>query len=151
VNWARVVATIGIVLVVAVAGNAFVGRAAQRWFRSLRPPRLLVPYPVLLAAGVTYYLLLGVVLYRALDRSDTLAVVLALAVLVLNEAWNGLFFGRRSLRAGFLGLLGFVVPLLALLVAVLDDAVSAVLLAAYVVWVAYDAIWLHQMWHLNQS
>lgn len=143
--------TVGVVLAAAVLGNVFIGGDAQRWFRSLRWPRLLVPYPAFYAVGAVYYLLMGVVLYRALDRQDRLAVVLAVVVLALNEAWNLLLFGRRSLRGGFLGVLGFLVPLLVLQVVVLDDAVAAVLVAIYVVWVAYDVVWLYQMWRLNSD
>ena len=80
-----------------------------------------------------------------------MAVVLALVVLALNEAWNLLWFGRRSLRWGFLGAAVFLVPLLALAVAVLEDAISALLLAVYVLWVAYDLIWLYQLWRLNEA
>jgi tryptophan-rich sensory protein len=111
----------------------------------------MVPYPALIAAAAVYYLLMGVVLDRALAHGDTVAVVLALVVLVLNEAWNVLWFGRRSLRWGFLGAVVFLVLLLALEVAVLEDVVSALLLAGYVLWVAYDLIWLYQMWRLNEA
>jgi translocator protein len=150
-NWGRLLVTLGLVLAAAVLGNVFVGREAQQWFRSLRWPRLMVPYPVLLASAVVYYVLIGVVLYRALGRGDAIAVVLALIVLVLTEAWNVVWFGRRSLRWGFLGAAVFLVPLLALAVAVLEDAISALLLAVYVLWMAYDLIWLYQLWRLNEA
>ena len=150
-NWGRLLVTLGLVLAAALLGNLFISREDQQWFRSLRWPRLMVPYPALIAAGAVYYLLLGVVLYRALARHDTVAVVLALVVLGLNEAWNLLWFGRRSLRWGFLGAVVFLVPLLALEVAVLEDAISALLWAVYVLWVAYDLIWLYQLWRLNEA
>jgi len=150
-NWGRLLVTLGLVLAAAVLGNVFVGREAQQWFRSLRWPRLMVPYPVLLASAAVYYVLIGIVLYRALGRGDTIAVVLALLVLVLNEAWNVVWFGRRSLRWGFLGAVVFFIPLVALEVAVLEDAISALALAVYVLWVAYDLIWLYQMWRLNEA
>jgi tryptophan-rich sensory protein len=150
-NWGRLVVSLAAVLAAAVAGNVFVGREAQQWFRSLRWPRLMVPYPALIASGVVYYVVMAVVLYRALGRGDAVAVVLALVVLAGNEAWNVLWFGRRSLRGGFLGCVVFLVPLLALEVAVLEDAVSALVLALYVLWVGYDLVWLYQMWRLNEA
>jgi FtsH-binding integral membrane protein len=61
------------------------------------------------------------------------------------------WFGRRSLRWGFLGAVVFFIPLVALEVAVLEDAISALALAVYVLWVAYDLIWLYQMWRLNEA
>jgi translocator protein len=151
VNWGRLLVTLAAVLAAAVAGNVFIGREAQQWFRSLRWPRLMVPYSALLASGVVYYVLMAVVLYRALGRADTVAVVLALVVLVGNEAWNVLWFGRRTLRGGFFGCVVFLVPLLASEVAVLEDTVSALVLALYVLWVGYDLVWLYQMWRLNEA
>lgn len=150
-NGGRLLATLAAVLAAAVLGNVFITREAQQWFRSLRWPRLMIPYPALIAAGGIYYLLMALVLYRALGRDDRVAVVLAVVVLVANEAWNLLWFGRRSLRGGFLGVVVFLAPLLALEVAVLEDAVSALVLAVYVLWVGYDVIWLYQMWRLNQT
>jgi hypothetical protein len=44
----------------------------------------------------------------------------ALSVLIGNEAWSAAFFGRRSARDGFLGLLGFLVPLAGLQHSVMD-------------------------------
>ena len=102
--------------------------------------------------GVVYYVLLGCVLYRAADRRDRVATRLALVVLVLNEVWNVGFFGQRSVRTGFFGILAFLVPLVALQIAVSKDRRSSLLLAPYTAWViCYDVPWTLRLWRLNSD
>ena len=86
--------------------------------------------------------LLGTVLYRAAARDDIRVRRLALVVLAGNETWNAVFFGRRSTRDGFLGLLLFLPPPAALQRAARTDPTSAALLAPYTtVVLAYDLPW----------
>ena len=136
----------------AVLGNAFIGMDSMRWFRELRAPRLQLPMAAFGAVGAAYYAQLGVVLYRAYRRDDRHVRHLALVVLVGNELWNVAFFGRRSARNGFLGVLLFLGPLLSLQKAVSDDPVSVVALTPYTVWViGYDLPWVYRLWRLNQG
>ncbi len=110
----------------AVLGNAFVGRDALRWFAELRKPRMPLPLPAFLAAGAVYYLQLGWVLHRAHRNGDRAVRNRALLVLAGNELWNAAFFGRRSPGAGFLGVLAFLGPLLALQKSVALDPPSVI-------------------------
>jgi tryptophan-rich sensory protein len=89
-------ATLVPVLAAALLGNAFVGRESLRWFRELRHPRMSIPLSAFVAVGGVYYVILGIVRYRALTRANATAARLALAVLALNELWNVAFFGGRS-------------------------------------------------------
>lgn len=148
-QWIPAAVTIGSVVLAAVLGNLWVPKDALRWFRELRRPRWMIPFQGFLLVGLAYYLLMGVVLYRAFDRDDVAAVVLSFVVLVGNEAWNGLFFGRRSPRAGFYGMVAFTVPVVALLVTVAEDPLSLVLVGGYVAWVLYDIAWARALWRLN--
>lgn len=107
-------ATIAPTVAAAVLGNVFVGRESQRWFGALRQPRFAIPLPAFVVVGGVYYLLLGVVRYRALERQNATAARLGLIVLALNEVWNVAFFAARSTRNAFVGSLVFVVPLAAL-------------------------------------
>jgi tryptophan-rich sensory protein len=66
-----------------------------------------------------------------------------------NDCTNSAVVCWRTLRGGFFGCVVFLFPLLALEVAVLEDAVSALVLALYILWVGYDLVWLYQMWRLN--
>jgi translocator protein len=139
-------------LAAAVLGNAFIGKESMRWFRGLRAPRMQIPMPAFGVVGATYYVQLGTVLYRA-DRNDDLLVRrLALLVLAGNELWNVAFFGRRSPRSGFLGVLVFLGPLLALQKAVTSDRPSLVALTPYTLWViGYDVPWTYRLWQLNRG
>ena len=136
----------------AVVGNAFIGKAAMAWFRGLTAPRWQLPLPAFLVVGALYYGIVGYVLARSLDRRDARSTAWSLAVLVGNEAWNGVFFGRRSARAGFVSLCAFIVPLVALQRSVAGDARSRNALAPYTAYVlVYDVPWTYQLWRLNST
>jgi tryptophan-rich sensory protein len=138
-----------VIAVAAAGGNLLIPKPALAWFRDLTWPRWMVPYPVFVGVGVGYYLVMATVLYRALDRADTSAVVWAIVVIAANEAWNGVFFGLRSTLGGFLGILAFTVPLAVLLRAVVDDGLSFALLVGYAAWVVYDVAWTFVLWTTN--
>src|SRR6476661_1476850 len=136
----------------AVAGNAFIGKGAMEWFRGLTAPRWQLPLPTFLVVGAAYYGIIGYVLARSIDRRDARSTAWSLAVLVGNEAWNGAFFGRRSARAGFVGLCTFLVPLAALQRSVAVDARSRRALAPYTAFVLlYDLPWVYRLWRLNPT
>ncbi len=136
----------------AVAGNAFVGKAAMAWFRGLTAPRWQLPLPAFLVVGALYYGVIGYVLARSIDRRDARSTAWSLAVLLGNEAWNGAFFGRRSARAGFVGLCAFIVPLVALQRSVAGDPRSRWALAPYTAYVlGYDLPWVYRLWRLNPT
>lgn len=134
----------------AVLGNALVGKDSMDWFLQLRRPPMQLPLPGFMVVGGLYYVSIGTVLYRSATRRDRRAYGLALLVLAGNEAWNVVLFGRRSPRGAFLGLLGFIVPLLLLQLAVKDDRRSTVALSPYTAWVlGYDVPWTYQLWRRN--
>jgi len=144
------IAAAGPPLVAAILGNSFVGRDALSWFQRLRHPRMQLPLPAFLAVATVYYLQLGIVLYRAHHNDDHAVRSRALLVLAGNELWNVGFFGRRSPRNGFWGLLAFLGPLFALQRSVASDPPSLVALTPYSLWVvAYDLPWTFQLWRLN--
>jgi tryptophan-rich sensory protein len=145
-----VVAGVGPVLAAAVLGNAFVSRESLAWFQDLRRPRIQLPLPAFYAVGAAYYLIMGVVSSRAAGRHDRRGYRRALVVLAGNELWNIALFGRRSPRAGFLGLLAFLIPLGLLQLAVRADRTSTLALGAYTTYViVYDLPWSYQLWRLN--
>lgn len=134
----------------AVAGNAFVGRESLAWFRDLRHPRMQLPMAGFYGVGAAYYAAMGVVVHRAVQRNDARTYRWAITVLAGNEIWNAFFFGRRSTRDGFLGILAFLPPLALLQAAVTDDEVSRLLVGSYTAWVVgYDVPWTYLLWRLN--
>jgi tryptophan-rich sensory protein len=134
----------------AVLGNALIGKGSMTWFRGLRAPRMQVPLAAFGAVGAAYYAQLGFVLYRAQRNDDRRVRRLAMMVLAGNELWNLAFFGRRSTRNGFVGIVVFLGPLLALQKAVASDRASATALTPYTLWVVgYDVPWTYRLWRLN--
>jgi len=134
----------------AVLGNAFIGPDAMTWFRDLNQPRWQLPMPGFIVVGATYYGIVGYVLARAVDREDTETIWWADTVLVANEAWNALLFGRRSPGTAFVGLLGFLAPLVLLQRCVWSDKRSRAALLPYTAWViVYDLPWSYRLWRLN--
>lgn len=136
----------------AVLGNAFVGKEAITWFTGLRAPRWQLPMPGFVSVAAIYYVGMGVVLARGVDRRAASTVGWTIAVLAGNEAWNGLLFGRRSPRAAFIGLLAFLVPLVALQRSAWKDEHSRWILLPYTAYVVlYDVPWAFRLWQLNPS
>jgi tryptophan-rich sensory protein len=136
----------------AVAGNAFIGKEAMGWFRGLDAPRWQLPLSAFLGVGALYYGLIGYVLARSIDRREAGCVAWSVAVIVGNEAWNGAFFGRRSARAGFVGVCAFLVPLFALQRSVAGDVRSRTVLAPYTAYVLlYDLPWTYRLWQRNRT
>lgn len=149
-RYATAARSVGPTVAAAVIGNALVRRDDLTWFGGLRAPSMQLPLPGFLAVGASYYLCIGTVLHRSLLRGDRTAYQLALIVLAGNEIWNFLFFGRRSTRAGFLGVLGFTAPVCLLQAALARDRLSALTFAPYTAWViGYDVPWTYQLWRLN--
>ena len=134
----------------AVLGNVLVKRDDLTWFGNLHRPRIQLPLSGYFVVGGLYYLAIGTVAHRSAVRGDLGTYRLTLVVLAGNEIWNFLFFGRRSTRAGFLGLLAFIPPVCLLQAALARDPVSALVFAPYTAWVVgYDLPWTYQLWRLN--
>ena len=149
-DWSPLLRSVPPTVAAAVLGNAFVGRDALRWFEELRKPAMQLPMPGFLTVGALYYVSIGTVLYRTAVRSDHRAHRLAVVVLVANETWNVILFGRRSTRGAFLGVLGFTVPLALLQQSVREDRLATLALAPYTAWVVgYDIPWTYQLWRRN--
>jgi tryptophan-rich sensory protein len=136
----------------AVLGNAFIGREAMGWFKGLQRPRGQLSMPAFVTVGAAYYVVMGFVLSRALDRGEPRSIRWAATVLVGNEAWNLLLFGRRSPENAFFGLLAFLLPLGCLQRAVWPDRPSRWALLPYTVYVlGYDLPWSYRLWRLNPT
>jgi tryptophan-rich sensory protein len=109
-----------------------------------------IPLTASFAVGALYYISIGTVLHRSAVRGNRRAYRLALTVLAGNELWNFVFFGRRSTRNGFLGVLWFTVPVCLLQASVADDRPSTIALSPYTAWViGYDIPWTYRLWRLN--
>ena len=149
-RYSAVVRSLAPTVAAAVLGNALVRRDDLAWFSGLRAPRMQLPLRGFLIVGASYYLSIGTVVHRSIRRGDRQAYRLSLIVLAGNEIWNFLFFGRRSTRAGFLGVLAFAVPVCLLQAALARDRLSALAFAPYTAWlIGYDVPWTYRLWRLN--
>ena len=144
-------------LAFAVLGGVLAGGSGVVWFAGLAKPWFLVPLWTFYLVGLVYYAGGATILYRVLvhvedRRGRSISLALIICVMMLNELWNYLFFGLRSPLAGFLGIVAFLVPLTALLLALRRyERFSATLVAGYYVWVLYDLAWTYQLWRLNDG
>ncbi len=148
---------IAICVLFALFGAALVGESLGTWYAGLEKPWFLVPLWVFYIVGFVYYVLFATVLYRILTQVDdrrgrVIALMLTISVLFLNELWNYGFFGLESTLAGFLGIIVFLFPLTALVVALYKyERFSAGLVAVYWIWVLYDLAWTYELWRLNDA
>jgi benzodiazapine receptor len=146
---------IAICVLFTLFGNALIGGSLGIWYDTLDKPWFLIPLWAFYIVGAVYYLLFATVLYRILVHVDdregrVTALALAVSVLFLNELWNYVFFGLESTLAGFLGIVVFLVPLTALVVALRKyERFSAGLVVVYWIWVLYDLAWTFALWRLN--
>ena len=149
------VAAIAIPVLFAAFGTVLIGGSLGGWYGALDKPWFLVPLWAFYIVGFAYYVLFATVLYRILvhveDRAGRrTALALTIGVMLLNELWNYAFFGLESTLAGFLGVVVFLVPLTALVSTLRKhERFSALLVAAYWVWVLYDVVWTYALWRLN--
>ena len=150
-RFSPLVRTVGLVAAAAIVGNAAVRRDDLEWFGNLRRPRMQIPLKASFVVGALYYLCIGTVIHRSVQRGDRSTQPLAVVVLAANEIWNFVFFGRRSTRAGFLGIVTFAVPVCLLQAKLTRDRTSALAFAPYTAWViGYDIPWTYQLWRLNR-
>ena len=147
-----VITSASVTLAAAMLGNAFVGKDALEWFRGLKRPRLQMPMPGFLAVAAAYYTIMGYVLARGIDRRHASMIAWAVAVLIGNEGWNGLLFGKRSTRAALLGIVAFLIPLSLLQWSVRSDRRARWALLPYSMFVTvYDLPWAYRLWRLNPT
>ena len=69
-----------------------------------------------------------------------------------NEGWTYVFLGRRSVRAGVLGMIAYTrltVALQRTLTRV--DQPSARLVVPYIGWFGYDLLYADALWRLNKA
>ena len=134
------------------------GSGLKDWYPRLRKPRWQIPLWASVLVGLIVYVIDGFVAYRMLtavpSAGDRAVALTALAVvMVLNALWNYAFFEYRSTLVGFLGIIGFMGPLLVLQTALfVYDPVAAWAHVVYTLYVlAYDVPLFYAICHLNPA
>lgn len=146
----------GVCLAVGTLEWLITGDGLKTWYPQLKKPSWQIPLWLYVAVGIAVYLLDAFVAFRILTAIQAVdgrvvAMTALLAVMVLNALWNYAFFEYRSTLLGFLGLVGFLCPLVVLQVSLFAyDEVAAWAHMAYTVFViGYDLPLLYKLWRLN--
>ncbi len=138
----------------ALIGGLLTGDALEGWFQYLNQPWYALPLWGWYIVGGLYYGITFTLLYRVFNlpqsKQRKKALILTLAMMAGNEAWNYLFFGLESTFAAFVSILPFAV-LVCILFFVLYryERTSAWILLPYVLWLGYDILWTYGLWQLN--
>lgn len=104
--------------------------------------------------ALLYYLLIGFIFYSVLGetRSKTrdLIIKLILFVLLYNELWNYVVFGKANMTLAFITLIPFVMSVLYLYHKLSNYRKGlSVLLIPYILWLMYDLVWAYGLMTLN--
>lgn len=147
---------IGLPTGLALIGAIATGDGLRTWYPALRKSRLVIPLWAFAPVALLYPIICGRLLYRLLLDRDTpertSALLLLGGMMGANEGWNYLFLGRRSVRTGFFGMIGYVLLTLRLyrLLHRLDPP-AARILRPYVGWLGYDLVYSFELWRLNRG
>jgi tryptophan-rich sensory protein len=143
-------------LAMIVAEGVLSGTGLHRWLASLKQPRLYAPLWAWIIAAIITYAIQGAIAYRLLllepSYGSAGALILLIAVMAANIAYNVILDRTRRSRVAFTGILWFL-PLLAVLQVALQltDQVAAALHFVYVAWViGYDLPIMRALWKLNR-
>ena len=138
----------------AVFGQLLTGDALETWYPTLNQPWFSFPLWGWYIVGVFYYIISISILYRLFSLPQSvnrnLALLLTIAMLSGNEAWNYLFFVLESTYLAFISLIPFTLLVLFLFLKLnnLDKKASFILLP-YLMWIGYDLFWTYYLWKLN--
>jgi tryptophan-rich sensory protein len=149
-----VIATI-VCLLAAVSEALVTGSDPRSRFRKLRLPSYSPAFWIWILIGLFYYVMCFVILRHLLSAADfsglhRSALVLVIAMLGGNAAWNALFFRLGALRLSFLAFLPYGMLAAALTVLMIPIyAFGGLLLSAYCCYLVYAACWSYRLWQLN--
>jgi tryptophan-rich sensory protein len=113
------------------------------------------PFPLWLIIGFLFYAMCFLLLRHVfsiglVSRSQVLALVLTVAILLTNASWSVLFFRWRDLRASFIAFVPYAVLVVGLIILLARIyPLGAILLSFYGVYLIYATRWAYQLWRLN--
>jgi tryptophan-rich sensory protein len=142
-------------LVAAMSEALVTGTDPRSCFRQLRLPSYSPAFGIWILIGVLYYVMCFIILRHLLSAADfsgiyRWALVLVIAMLGGNAAWNALFFRLGALRLSCLAFLPYGIIVVALTVLMIPIyAFGGVLLSAYCAYLVYAASWSYRLWQLN--
>jgi tryptophan-rich sensory protein len=138
-------------------GMIFTVKAIPSWYSTLKRPWFNPPNWLFGPVWTLLYTLMGIALYRIWQLAPipsgwVLGLTFFFIQLVLNALWSPLFFGLHDLWLAFAELLlMWAAIVLTIFLFYPMDAVSAWLLAPYLVWVSFAGLLNYSYAKLNPS
>ncbi len=136
-------------------GSLFTGSSIQTWYVTLKKPVFAPPNWLFAPVWTILYLLMGIAAYliwrRGFDQPQVKTALSLFAVqLILNALWSPVFFGLRSLLAGFIVI---VILWIAILLTIIRfsklSTIAGVLMIPYLLWVSFATIINYSLIVLN--
>lgn len=146
---------VGIPLVLGFIDSIF-NSPMQQWYFDLKKPKWQPPGPIFGGAWSLLYPLMGLASWLVWVEGgfakQAVPLTLYAVQLVLNLAWQALFFGAKRLGAAFYDILLLDVVLVATIVKFQGvNEVAANLLKPYLAWVLFATALSWRLWDLNRD
>lgn len=151
---AALVASVGLVGVIASLGAGFNVEALATWYPDLPKSNLTPPNFVFPVVWTSLYAIMAYAAFRVWRASGLVgapgALGLYLVQLALNLAWSYLFFAEKAFGAALAEIaLLFIVIILTIWRFAAHDRVAAALLVPYALWVAFASYLNFEIVRLN--
>lgn len=151
-----VITALAICLLAATLEGLLSGNEPRQRFKQLRLPRYSPPFWAWILIGVLYYLMCFGILYRIFMSTLTtyrwISLLILLALMSVNAAWNWVFFKARNLFLSYMAFIPYAVFALALFVLLLRfDRKAAWFVVPYLGYMVYANLWAYRLWRLNQA
>jgi benzodiazapine receptor len=152
INYAKLVVSIGICLLVAFIAGMFTSSSVSTWYANLNKPSFNPPSWLFGPVWTVLYILMGISLYLVWNANGSKTALVFFGVqLALNFAWSFLFFSMHN------PLVAFVDILLLLSMIVLTtiqfypiSRTAAYLFIPYILWVSFASILNFSIYWLNR-
>lgn len=146
---------VGIPLVLGFV-DAIFNSPLSKWYFDLKKPKWQPPGPIFGGAWSLLYPLMGLASWLVWAEGgfakQAVPLTLYAIQLVLNLAWQALFFGAKRLGAAFYDILALDVAIVATIVAFKPvNEVAANLLKPYLAWVLFATALSWRLWDLNRD
>lgn len=153
-DWGLAATAIAALVATSIAGQVATYPNLEPWYAGLAKPAFNPPNWVFAPVWTSLYALMAFAFWRILrlpeSRERRTAVLLFVALLVLNAAWSWMFFAANSPALGLVN----IVPQLVLIAATIVafgriDRIAAWCLVPLAAWVAYATLLNASIWWLN--
>jgi tryptophan-rich sensory protein len=127
-------------------GSIFTGPSIQTWYVTLKKPVFAPPNWLFAPVWTILYLLMGIAAFliwrKGFDQPQVKTALSLFAVqLILNALWSPVFFGLRSLLAGFVVILILWVAILLTIIRFFKlSMIAGALLIPYLLWVSFATL-----------